>query len=72
MNLANRWVFIAGLAANLVLVVWTLVAYGQEWNGAFWPLFIIWACLIALFVVVAFVSKPTPTSSIRSGGQSHE
>lgn len=74
MNVANRWVFIAGLVANLLLVLWTLVAFHQDWHGAFWPLFIVWTCVIALFVLVAFVARPTtpPSPPSRSGGPSHE
>ena len=59
MNIANRWVFIAGLIANILLVLWTFLAFDQEWTGAFWPLFSVWTGVIVLFVLLAFVAGHT-------------
>lgn len=74
MNLANRWVFLAGLFINILLVIWTVVSFYQEWTGAFWPIFIVWTAATGLFVLAAFLGRadaPAP-SSRKSGGPHHE
>lgn len=73
----RRTIFILALAANVVLVLLTVLAYYQDWDNAYWPIFLVWAAVPLTLVVVAFLSRrpnlaPSSSSSHHSGGPADE
>jgi hypothetical protein len=63
----RQGLFLGALAANVALVALTVVAYFFEWDEtAYWTIFVVWAGVILLLVLVGFASR-TPDLSPPGG-----
>lgn len=64
----RQGLFLGTLLGNMALVLLTVLAYDQDWDGAYWPIFLVWAGLILLLMLVGFLSR-TPDLSPSGGNR---